>query len=79
MGVWLRVNGEAIYHSKPWLHQNDTEVSDVWYTKRTFEDGSDKVYAILLDWPATGTLVLGAPKFCTNTIVNLLGWPQPIT
>jgi len=30
MGSWLAVNGEAIYASKPWKHQNDTVTSYVW-------------------------------------------------
>jgi len=31
MGSWLKVNGEAIYGSIPWKHQNDTINSNVWY------------------------------------------------
>ena len=31
MGSWLQVNGEAIYKSKPWKHQNDTINGNVWY------------------------------------------------
>jgi alpha-L-fucosidase len=31
LGDWLRVNGEAVYSSKPWTHQNDTVTSYVWY------------------------------------------------
>ena len=31
MGDWLKVNGEAIYNSVPWTHQNDTLTPDVWY------------------------------------------------
>lgn len=31
LGDWLRVNGEAIYSSKPWTYQNDTVTSYVWY------------------------------------------------
>ena len=31
MGDWLSVNGEAIYSSKPWTHQNDTVTPGVWY------------------------------------------------
>ena len=30
LGDWLKVNGEAIYESKPWKYQNDTHNSDVW-------------------------------------------------
>lgn len=30
LGDWLKVNGEAVYSSKPWTHQNDTVNPDVW-------------------------------------------------
>jgi hypothetical protein len=31
LGQWLRVNGESIYSSKPWSHQNDTMTRNIWY------------------------------------------------
>ena len=31
LGQWLRVNGESIYSSKPWSHQNDTMARNIWY------------------------------------------------
>ena len=31
MGDWLKVNGEAIYASKPWRVQNDTKTPGIWY------------------------------------------------
>ena len=31
MGEWLAVNGEAIYGSVPWSHQNDTLTKGVWW------------------------------------------------
>ena len=30
MGKWLKVNGEAVYATKPWSHQNDTTTPGVW-------------------------------------------------
>jgi alpha-L-fucosidase len=31
LGQWLNVNGESIYSSKPWSHQNDTMTRNIWY------------------------------------------------
>ncbi|KAK2572035.1 Alpha-L-fucosidase [Acropora cervicornis] len=47
MGDWLKVNGEAIYATKPWRVQNDTVTPDIWYTSK-----AGAVYAISLEWPA---------------------------
>lgn len=52
IGEWLEHNGEAIYSSKPWIHQNET-TERVWYTFN-----NDAVYAICLDWPEDGILSL---------------------
>ncbi|CAK1552201.1 unnamed protein product [Leptosia nina] len=32
LGEWLQINGEAIYETSPWKHQNDSLNSDAWYT-----------------------------------------------
>jgi len=39
LGSWLKVNGEAIYASKPWKQQKDTATSYVWFVMhlRCFE------------------------------------------
>ncbi|XP_048236584.1 alpha-L-fucosidase-like isoform X1 [Haliotis rufescens] len=76
MGQWLKVNGEAIYGSKPWSHQNDTVTPRVWYTQN-----EGFVYAIIFSWP-TGTmnnLVLSAPVPTTSTTVTLLGYMGQFT
>ncbi|OQV17346.1 Alpha-L-fucosidase [Hypsibius exemplaris] len=74
LGQWMEVNGEAIYKSVPWSKQNDTLTKDVWYTSKKGADGVD-VYAIILNWSANATIVLGAPKVSANTVINILGYP----
>ncbi|UJR17719.1 hypothetical protein I4U23_004617 [Adineta vaga] len=64
MGSWLKVNGEGLYGSMPWLYQNDTINSDV----------CRYVYAFLLVWPKNTTdITLGAPLTSSNTVVTILG------
>ncbi|XP_041348085.1 alpha-L-fucosidase-like [Gigantopelta aegis] len=74
MGLWLNVNGEAIYSTRPWAHQNDTVTKDIWYTSK-----KDNVYAIVLSWPTEDTLVLGAPTPSESTTVSLLGYQSKFT
>lgn len=71
LGSWLRVNGEGIYRTTPWVYQNDTVNPHVWYTVSKFS--SILVYAFLLEWPENNIVTLGAPKPSNKTVVNLLG------
>lgn len=73
LGSWLKVNGEGIYSTKPWSHQNDTITHNVWYTSKKGTDGVN-VYAIVLDWPKNGLIRLGAPIPTAKTKVEFLGY-----
>ena len=82
VGSWLTFNGDAIYASKPWTHQNDTTTSGVWYTMKKdntlrFGASTTTVYAIVLNWPAGGLLKLGSIEPTSNMSVRMLGagWP----
>jgi len=75
-GQWLGTNGEAIYSSKPWSHQNDSVNPDVWYTSKVLEEEGQVVYGILLSWPEDGKLSVGSPIPGKETKVTLLGYER---
>ncbi|XP_053377585.1 alpha-L-fucosidase-like isoform X4 [Mercenaria mercenaria] len=79
LGKWLNVNGEAIYSSKPWIHQNDTVTPGVWYTTKNSKKEGLAVYAIVLKWPTSDSLYLASPTPTPSTRVTLLGYPTPIS
>lgn len=71
----MKVNGEAIYNTKPWKIQNDTLTSDVWYTQSKDEK---RLYVLILEWPKESVLSLGSLKVPNNTHVSLLGFTKPL-
>lgn len=83
MGKWLKINGEAIYGSKPWIHQNDTKTPDVWYTSQLTAKNNDEivVYAIILNYPYDSAGVplyaLGG-RYSNSTKARMLGYPDEL-
>ncbi|CAG2166401.1 unnamed protein product, partial [Oppiella nova] len=68
LGDWLNVNGEAVYSSHPWTHQNDTTTKGVWYTHK-----DQDVYAIVLFWPKDNQVELGSVAYNSVNTIQMLG------
>jgi alpha-L-fucosidase len=70
IGEWLKVNGEAIYGSRPWERYKD---GDVRFTHK-----GNTLYAIALTWPEEElrlTSLAGKPV----SKIEILGLDEPVT
>lgn len=76
LGDWLKINGEAIYKTTPWVSQQDTLNADAWYTcidraRKHYRDPNVEpqsdihiVFIIFLKWPEDDKLKLtGLSRF----------------
>lgn len=68
LGTWLKVNGEAVYGSKPWRHQQDASNQDIFYTAK-----GEIVYVFILRWPKEKVLYLQSLKVSSEAHITILG------
>ena len=75
LGAWMGTNGDAIYETTPWRVTNDS--TSLWYT--TPKADRTTVYAISLQWPTTGVLLLPSVTTASrHATADLLGY-GPVT
>jgi len=81
MGDWLKVNGEAIYGTVPWIYQNDTVNNKVWYTSKVDKDHGTIVYGILLQWPDNDSrqIEVRSPEVGSKTQISMLGGSDSVS
>jgi alpha-L-fucosidase len=77
LGDWLNVNGEAIYNTRPYeiLCDNTQLGQPVWYT---MSKDSTYGYAIIFDWPKSGTFICTNVNIIWESEVYLLGYDKPL-
>jgi alpha-L-fucosidase len=73
-GAWLKVNGEAIYATRPREGSSWKEGPDVRFTRS--KDGK-YVYAISLRWPGR-ELRLGTVRAAEGSAIRMLGYPEAL-
>jgi alpha-L-fucosidase len=75
LGDWLKVNGEAVFDTRPWLRAEGKTAHGipVRYTRK-----EAVLYAILLGMPSSDIVKIPNCQIDKNSEIHLLGHEQPL-
>lgn len=78
LGDWLKINGEAIYGTRPYevICDNTQLGQPVWYT---MSKDSTYGYAIIFDWPKSEAFICRGANLIWESDVMLLGYDTPLS
>jgi alpha-L-fucosidase len=70
LGAWLKINGEAIFGSRPWVRSSGTAAggTDVRFTRK-----GDSLYVFFLSRPESNTLTVPQVRVGDSAAVQILG------
>lgn len=69
LGAWLKVNGEGIFDSRPWVRASGSGAgTDIRFTRK-----NNSLYAFFLNRPAGNTLTISGIRAAGSTQAEILG------